>query len=53
MRLTCTEAIVIAALIALGLYLSRKRVKRNRWLPDPEPDNRDSIGQFRRVVKRS
>lgn len=42
MRLEWYEALMLGALIALGMYLSTRR-KRNRWLPTPRKDDRSSI----------
>jgi hypothetical protein len=41
-------------LLAYGLYRIAKHVtrRRNRWLPDPKPDERDSVRQFKQMHRR-
>lgn len=46
--------ILLTVLIVAGtLFLAaqHKTGRRNRWLPDPKPDDRDSVRKFRDMHK--
>jgi Na+-transporting methylmalonyl-CoA/oxaloacetate decarboxylase gamma subunit len=60
-RLDATEpeavpfiVLIALVLLAYALYRIAKHVtrKRNRWLPDPKPDERDSVRQFKQMHRR-
>lgn len=43
--------LICAAGVGLYLLAVWKLRKRNRWLPDPKPDDRDSVRKFRDMHK--